>query len=128
MGATANSLLHAEAQRLEFGVSAHQVHRHLLFGCRGLPAPVIGAASGPVPPIDVNVLNVGGSLYLTRPTVMHHIGTAAELNRRAAEVFGWIASGKLRVDIGARFAIADVGEAFTALESRGTTGKVVLRH
>ena len=88
----------------------------------------IGSASGPVPPINVNALNSGGSLYLTRPTVMHHISTSAELNGRAAQVFDWITSGKLGVSIGARYPIAEVAEAFRALESRRTVGKVVLRH
>ena len=89
---------------------------------------LIGNASGPVPPVDVNALNAGGSLYLTRPTVMHHIRTAEELNRRATEVFDWVASGKVSVSVGARYPIADVVGAFRALESRGTTGKVVLQH
>lgn len=89
---------------------------------------VIGNASGPVPPVDVNALNTGGSLYLTRPTVMHHIRTSEELNRRAEDVFGWIESGQVKVSIGARYPVADVADAFRALESRATTGKVVLIH
>ncbi len=89
---------------------------------------VIGNASGPVPPVDVNALNAGGSLYLTRPTVMHHIRTSDELNRRAADVFGWIESGQVKVSIGAHYPVADVVDAFQALESRATTGKVVLHH
>lgn len=89
---------------------------------------VIGNASGPVPPLDVNALNTGGSLYLTRPTVMHHIRTSEELNRRAEDVFGWIESGQVKVSIGARHPVADVADAFRALESRATTGKVVLLH
>jgi NADPH:quinone reductase len=89
---------------------------------------VIGNASGPVPPVDLNALNTGGSLFLTRPTVMHHIRTSEELNRRAGDVFGWITAGKVKVSIGARYPVRDVVNAFRALESRSTTGKVVLLH
>lgn len=89
---------------------------------------VIGAASGPVPSLDVNALNAGGSLYLTRPTVVHHVRTPEELAKRAEDVFGWIASGDLRVSIGATYAISDVTTAFSALEERKTTGKIVLTH
>lgn len=89
---------------------------------------VIGAASGPVPSLDVNTLNAGGSLYLTRPTVVHHVRTPQELAKRAEDVFGWITSGDLRVSIGGTYPISSVGEAFSALESRRTTGKIVLTH
>ena len=89
---------------------------------------VIGAASGPVQSLDVNALNAGGSLYLTRPTVVHHVRTPEELAKRAEDVFGWIASGDLRVSIGGAYPISDVTTAFSALEARKTTGKIVLTH
>ncbi|WP_157002823.1 quinone oxidoreductase family protein [Agromyces laixinhei] len=89
---------------------------------------LIGNASGPVPPFDVNTLNTGGSLFLTRPTVMHHIRTAEELQRRAYDIFEWAVSGAISVSIGARYRIGEVAEAFRALESRSTTGKIVLEH
>lgn len=89
---------------------------------------VTGNASGPIPPIDINELNAGGSLYLTRPTVMHHIGTSEELNRRASEVFALIESGRITTQIGGRYPVADLADAFRALESRGTTGKIILQH
>lgn len=89
---------------------------------------VIGNVSDPVPPVDVNALNTGGSLYLTRPTVMHHIRTPEELNDRAAQVRDRITSGMVSVSIGARYPITEVADAFRVLESRSTTGKIVLHH
>jgi NADPH2:quinone reductase len=87
---------------------------------------VYGAASGPVPPLDVARLNAGGSLYVTRPSVVHYAATAAELRRRTDDVFGWLAAGDLTVTIGGRYPVAQVADAFTALESRQTTGKLLL--
>lgn len=89
---------------------------------------VVGNASGPVPPVDVNTLNTSGSLFLTRPTVADHVRTAEELRGRTDEVFAWIRNGDLRMHIGARYPIAEVADAFTALESRATTGKIILEH
>ncbi|GAA1943653.1 hypothetical protein GCM10009689_26140 [Brevibacterium antiquum] len=86
---------------------------------------VVGNASGPV---DVNTLNTSGSLFLTRPTVADHVRTADEIRGRTDEVFAWIRSGDLRVSIGARYSLAEVADAFTALESRATTGKIILEH
>jgi NADPH2:quinone reductase len=88
----------------------------------------IGNASGPIPPLDVNSLAGLGSLVVTRPSVVHHVRTAEEISRRASEVFGWIASGTLKVPRVTHYDITEIAEAFTALESRGTTGKVILRH
>lgn len=89
---------------------------------------VVGNASGPVPPVDVNTLNTSGSLFLTRPTVADHVRTAEELRGRTDEIFAWIRNGDLRMHIGARYPIAEVADAFTALESRATTGKIILEH
>lgn len=89
---------------------------------------VIGNASGPVPPVNINQLNSGGSLYLTRPTVMHHIATPEDLKWRTSEVFALIESGHLTVQIGGRYQVNNLAEAFQELESRGTTGKTLLLH
>lgn len=89
---------------------------------------VVGNASGPVPPVDVNTLNTSGSLFLTRPTVADHVRTAGELRGRTEEIFTWIRNKDLKVNIGARYPIAEVAAAFTALESRATTGKIILEH
>lgn len=87
-----------------------------------------GNASGPVPPFDILRLSGGGSLYLTRPTVVNYIAEPGELVRRTEELFGWARAGRLSVAVPTQFPIAQVREAFAALESRATTGKVVLIH
>jgi len=89
---------------------------------------VVGNASGPVDPVDVNTLNTSGSLFLTRPTVVDHVRTPEELRSRTDEIFEWIRSGGLTVHIGDRFPLTEVAAAFTALESRATTGKIILEH
>jgi len=85
-----------------------------------------GQSSGPVGPIDPQVLNQKGSLFLTRPTLAHHIRTRAELVARAGEVLGWIESGKLKVRIERELPLAQAAEAHRLLEGRKTTGKVLL--
>lgn len=87
---------------------------------------LFGQASGPVPPFDLNRLNPAGSLFVTRPTLAHYAGDRAELEMRANAVLGAVASGKLNVHIGARFALAEADQAHRALEGRQTTGKVLL--
>src|SRR6266567_880794 len=85
-----------------------------------------GQSSGPVGPLDPQVLNSKGSLFLTRPTITHHITTRSELLDRAGEVLGWIGTGKLKLRNGAECALRDAGEAHRQLEARRTTGKVLL--
>lgn len=87
---------------------------------------IFGAASGPVPPVDVQRLNAGGSLFLTRPSLAHHISDRADLEARAAEVFAAVADGSLAVTIGGRHPLAEAATAYAALESRSTQGKLVL--
>jgi NADPH:quinone reductase len=87
---------------------------------------VYGTASGPTPPLEIPRLNAGGSLYVTRPSIAHYAASTEELRRRTDEVFSWIAKGELTVTIGGRYPTSDVVQAFTALESRQTTGKLVL--
>jgi NADPH:quinone reductase len=87
---------------------------------------IYGTASGPTPPLEIPRLNTGGSLYVTRPSIAHYAASTEELRRRTDEVFSWIAKGELTVTIGGRFPKSDVVQAFTALESRQTTGKLVL--
>lgn len=89
---------------------------------------VYGNASGPTPPLEIPRLNTGGSLYVTRSTVVHYTATADELRRRTDDLFAWLAEGALRVHIGGRFPVSQVSEAFTALEARQTTGKLLLVH
>jgi NADPH2:quinone reductase len=92
---------------------------------RGLMA-TFGNASGPVPPVEPLTLSQKGSLFLTRPTLWHYIATREDLDARAGDVLGWIASGRLKVRIGAEFPLANAAAAHSALEGRQTTGKVLL--
>jgi len=85
-----------------------------------------GQASGKVPPIDITILNTKGSLYLSRPSLTHHIATREDLQWRASDILGWIAEGKLRLSIGLELPMAEAAEAHRALEGRRTTGKVIL--
>jgi NADPH2:quinone reductase len=85
-----------------------------------------GNASGPVPPIDPLVLSRKGSLFLTRPNLVHYIADRASLEARAADVLGDAAAGRLRVRIDRRFPLAEAAEAHRALEGRQTAGKVLL--
>jgi NADPH2:quinone reductase len=84
-----------------------------------------GAASGPVPPFDPQRLQHGGSLSLTRPTLGHFIAQPAELARRAADLFSWIAGG-LDVRIHERYPLAEAARAHADLEARRTSGKLLL--
>jgi NADPH2:quinone reductase len=108
------------------GVGAATFDRGLeLLRPRGLMA-AFGNASGPPPPLNVLRLSQLGSLFLTRPTMGHYIATTDELERRAADLFGWIEAGQLHVDIGSRYPFAETADAHRALEARRTTGKVLL--
>ena len=92
---------------------------------RGMLA-LFGQASGPVPPFDLQRLNAGGSLFVTRPSLAHFVATRDELLMRADAVLGAVARGALQIRIGARFPLADAADAHRALEARATTGKVLL--
>jgi NADPH2:quinone reductase len=87
---------------------------------------LFGQSSGPVPPIDLNILNAKGSLYVTRPGLMHYIASEDELEWRAGDVLKWIASGKLKVRIDRSLPLEAAPDAHRALESRQTAGKVLL--
>ncbi len=92
---------------------------------RGLLA-LFGQSSGPVGPIDPQVLASGGSLFLTRPTLVTYIASDAELRQRAADLFAWIADGALRLRVQHEYPLSQAADAHRALEERRTTGKVVL--
>lgn len=85
-----------------------------------------GNASGTVDPVAPLRLSQLGSLFLTRPTLFHHIAGQRELRARAADVLGLVATGALTVRIGDRFPLAGAAEAHRRLEGRQTTGKVLL--
>jgi len=85
-----------------------------------------GQSSGAVPPFDPLRLSQGGSLYLTRPTLIHYVGSREELLSRAGEVLGWVRDGTLRVRVDREVPLADAAAAHRALEARETAGKVLL--
>lgn len=85
-----------------------------------------GNASGAVPPFAPLLLMQKGSLFFTRPTMAHYAQTTAELRARTDDLFGAVLAGKLNVRIGATYPLAAAADAHRALESRATTGKVLL--
>lgn len=85
-----------------------------------------GGSSGQVPPFDPQRLNSGGALFLTRPSLGFYTATREELLGRARDVFGWIEGGKLNVRIGGRYSLDDARSAHADLQSRRTTGKLLL--
>jgi NADPH2:quinone reductase len=87
---------------------------------------LFGGASGAVPPFDPIKLSQKGSLFLTRPSLMHYIASREELEQRANDIFRMIQTGKLNLRIGHTFKLADVQQAHRDLEGRKTTGKVLL--
>jgi NADPH2:quinone reductase len=87
---------------------------------------LFGQSSGPVDAIDPQILNQKGSLFLTRPTLHHYTATREELLSRAGDLFSWIAGGELDVRIGASYPLENVRDAFSALEGRETTGKLII--
>ena len=85
-----------------------------------------GQASGPVAPIDPQVLNAKGSLYLTRPTLGHYISRPGELAWRAGDLFAWIGAGELDVRIDRTWPLAEAAEAHRYIAAGETKGKVLL--
>jgi NADPH2:quinone reductase len=92
---------------------------------RGMMA-LYGAASGQVPPLDPQRLNSGGSLFLTRPTLVHYIADRDELLWRARDLFDWLAKDELHVRIGGEYPLAEAAKAQQDLAARRTTGKLLL--
>jgi NADPH2:quinone reductase len=92
---------------------------------RGMLA-LYGAASGPVPPVDAQRLNSAGSVFLTRPKLADYVATRDELTWRAGEVFDAVQNGSLRISIGGRYPLAEAPRAHEDLQSRRTTGKLLL--
>ena len=85
-----------------------------------------GQSSGPVEPLDPGLLAAGGSLFLTRPTLMHYAADRRELLDSATALFDVVAAGHVKVEVRQTFPLADAAEAHRALESRRTTGSTVL--
>ncbi|HEV3430319.1 MAG TPA: quinone oxidoreductase [Paraburkholderia sp.] len=85
----------------------------------------VGTASGPIPPFNPQILAMKGSLYLTRPALADYIADPAEKDELAGELFGHVASGRIRIELNQRYALEDAAQAHRDLESRKTTGSSV---
>ncbi len=125
----------AETRRLTSGRGVQVVYdsvgRTTFQGSLDVLAPrgmlvLFGQSSGPVAPIDPQVLNRKGSLFLTRPTIGHYVATREELRWRAGELLSWVERGELDVRIDREVPLAEARSAHRALEGRATTGKVLL--
>lgn len=87
---------------------------------------LFGQSSGPVAPLDPQILNQKGALFLTRPTLGYYVADREELLSRANDIFDWMAEGDLQVRIDQKFPLAEAAEAHRYLEGRKTKGKVLL--
>jgi NADPH2:quinone reductase len=87
---------------------------------------LFGQSSGKVDPIDPQILNQAGSVYLTRPSLFHYIASTEELRGRAGDVLTWIAAGELTLTIDRELPLSEAAEAHRLLESRKTSGKLLL--
>ena len=125
----------AEVERLTGGEGVHVVYDSVgkdtfekSLNClrpRGLMA-LFGQSSGPVPPVDLQILNQKGSLFITRPTMHHYVASREELLSRAGDVFNWAASGDLSVRIDRAMPLSEAAQAHRLLQGRQTAGKVLL--
>jgi NADPH2:quinone reductase len=86
-----------------------------------------GNASGPVPAVEPLLLGQKGSLYLTRPNLFQYAATPEELQWRAGEVLNWIAAGRLKINIHRTYSLAEASQAHVDLESRATSGKLLIK-
>lgn len=87
---------------------------------------LFGQSSGAVSPLDPQILNSKGSLFLTRPTLAHYITTPEEFRWRSSDILNWISEGKLKVRIARTFPLAQAGEAHSYLASAQALGKILL--
>lgn len=87
---------------------------------------LFGGSSGAVPPFDLIKLSLMGSLYVTRPTLKDYIATRADLESRAGDVFNGVADGTLKLRVEHTYPLAEAAQAHRDLESRKTTGKLIL--
>ncbi len=85
-----------------------------------------GQSSGAIEPFSPTVLAQKGSLFLTRPTLVHYTAGRAELEASAAELFEIVTSGQVRIEVRQRFPLADAADAHRALEARVTSGSTIL--
>jgi NADPH:quinone reductase len=87
---------------------------------------LFGASSGPVPPLDIQILNQKGGLFVTRPSLAHYTATREELMWRAESILSWVGNNSLDVRIGGTYSLSEAAQAHRDLEGRKTTGKLIL--
>jgi NADPH2:quinone reductase len=87
---------------------------------------LFGQSGGKVPPIDPTILSEKGSLFLTRPSLAHHSADRQELLHRSGTMLGLVRDGKLHLRIERRYPLAEIAQAHRDLESRATTGKLII--
>ncbi|CAG4883670.1 Quinone oxidoreductase [Georgfuchsia toluolica] len=117
-GGTGVSVVFDSVGKSTFMSSLDSLRRRGLMVC-------VGTASGGIPPFDPQLLAIKGSLYLTRPALADYIADPAEKAELAAEVFGHVAAGRIRIDINQRYKLKDAAQAHRDLESRKTTGSSI---
>jgi len=88
---------------------------------------LFGQSSGSVPPFDPAILNARGSLFLTRPSLAHHLLDRKELLWRVGDVLGYVAAGTIKVRVSATYPLSEVASAHEELEGRRTMGKLLLK-
>ena len=85
-----------------------------------------GNASGPVPPLDLILLSQKGSLFVTRPTIVHYTAKREDLVALGGELFDVVASGQVKIEVNQTYALQDAAQAHRDLEARKTTGSTIL--
>jgi NADPH2:quinone reductase len=119
-GGAGVSVVFDSVGRATFAASLDSLRRRGLLVC-------VGTASGPIPPFDPQVLAVKGSLALTRPALADFIADPAEKAELASELFEHVAAGRIQVEIGRHYALAEAVQAHRDLESRRTLGPSIFR-
>ncbi len=117
-GGTGVSVVYDSVGKDTFASSLDSLKRRGLLVC-------VGTASGPIPPIDAMQLALKGSLFVTRPALADYIADPAEKAALAAELFGQVAAGRIRIEINQRYRLQDAAQAHRDLESRKTTGSSI---
>jgi len=117
-GGAGVSVVFDSVGKTTFAASLDSLRRRGLMVC-------VGTASGTIPPFDPQILAMKGSLHLTRPALADYIADPVEKSELAAEVFGHVAAGRIRIEINQRYALQDAAQAHSDLESRRTTGSSI---
>jgi len=117
-GGAGVSVVFDSVGKTTFAASLDSLRRRGLMVC-------VGTASGTIPPFDPQILAMKGSLHLTRPALADYIADPVEKSELAAEVFGHVAAGRIRIEINQRYALQDAAQAHRDLESRKTTGSSI---